>query len=104
MQKTKERYTPEFTAEVLKLVLEQGHGITATSQRMGIAKSTIHAWVSRARRGLVCSPQGTKGAALDSEAEIKRLRQALARAELERDILKKATAYFAKDTLRGTHS
>ena len=55
MQKTKERDTPEFMAEVLKLVIEQGYGITATSQRMGIAKSTLHAWVSRARKNSASS-------------------------------------------------
>lgn len=103
---SKERYTPEFKAEVLKLVIEQGHGITATSARMGISKSTIHTWVwvSRARLGFASSPQGGKAVRSDSETDIRRLRQALTRAEMARDILKKAIASCAKDTLRGTHS
>lgn len=101
---SKERYTPEFKAEVLKLVIEQGHGITATSARMGISKSTLHTWVSRARLGFASSPQGGKAVRSDSETDIRRLRQALTRAEMARDILKKAIASCAKDTLRGTHS
>ena len=104
MQNSKERYTPEFKAEVLKLVLEQGHGNTATSQRMGMSKTTLNPWVSRARSGFTSSTQSTKAVASDLESENKRLRQALARAEMVREILKKATAHFAKDTLRGTHS
>lgn len=85
-------------------MLDQGQGVIAVSQRMGIPKATLSTWVNKARSSLFASPQGIKVTSLDLEAENKRLKQALARAEMERDILKKATAYFAKDTLRGTHS
>ena len=90
MQNSKERYTPEFKAEVLKLVLEQGHGIAATSQRMGMSKTTLNSWVSRACSGFTSSTQSTKAVTPDLESENKRLRQALARAEMECEILKKS--------------
>lgn len=103
-KRSKEIYTAELKSEVVKLVLDQGQGVIAVSQRMGIPKATLSTWVNKARSSLFAGPQAIKVASLDLEAENKRLKQALARAEMERDILKKATAYFAKDTLRGTHS
>ena len=102
-KRSKEIYTAELKSEVVKLVLNQGQGVIAVSQRMGIPKATLSTWVNK-RSSLFASSQGIKVASLDLEAENKRLKQALARAEMERDILKKTTAYFAKDTLRGTHS
>ena len=103
-KRSKEIYTAELKSEVVKLVLDHGQGVIAVSQRMGIPKATLSTWVNKAQSSLFASTQGIKVTSLDLEAENKRLKQALARAEMERDILKKATAYFAKDTLRGTHS
>ncbi len=101
--KSHEHYTAEFKAEAVKLVLEESQGITVTAGHLGIAKQTLSAWVAKARSS---KPSGNtpKLAQTGLEAEVKQLKQALARAEMERDILKKATAYFAKDVLRGTRS
>ena len=101
--KSQPYYTPEFKAEAVKLVLEKSQSITVTSQQLGMSKQTLHAWLTRAKDGTF-AVSASKANQPALEAQVKQLKQALARAEMERDILKKATAYFAKDTLRGTHS
>lgn len=96
-------YTPEFKAQAVKLVIDNNLTLTDAAQRLGMPMKTLSAWVARVRRGE--SPQ-TKPSLIDSsaKAEINRLKKALALAEMERDILKKATAYFAKESQQGTHS
>lgn len=103
-RKSHEHYTAEFKAEAIKLVLEESQGITATANRLGIAKQTLSAWVLKARSARLIDTNQPKSPQSSLEAENKRLKQALARAEMERDILKKATAYFASESLRGTCS
>ena len=88
-KRSKEIYTAELKSEVVKLVLNQGQSVIAVSQRMGIPKATLSTWVNKARSSLFASSQGIKVASLDLEAENKRLKQALARADIEGDILKK---------------
>lgn len=96
-------YTPEFKAEAVKLVIDNSLTLTDAATRLGMSMKTLSAWVARVRRG--GTPQA-KLNVIDSSAksEINRLKKALALAEMERDILKKATAYFAKESQQGTHS
>jgi transposase len=96
-------YTSEYKAEAVKLVMDNNLTLTDAAARLGMSMKTLSAWVARVRRGGV--PE-TKPNLIDSsaKAEINRLKKALALAEMERDILKKATAYFAKESQQGTHS
>lgn len=97
----KAKYTGEFKAEAVKLVVEQKLSIAETSKRLGLPERTLGTWVRQAR-------QGTLGrsvpAVSDLTMEVFRLRKALAQAQMERDILKKAAAYFAKESQRGTRT
>jgi transposase len=86
-----ELYTAEFKAEAIKLVLEESQGITATANQLGIAKQTLSTWVLKTRLAKLADTNQPKLTQSSLEAENKRLKQALARAEMERDILKKAT-------------
>jgi transposase len=61
-------------------------------------------WVFRARHGQLAGLGDTRRPVTDLEAEVSRLKRELAEARMERDILKKATAYFAKAQPPGTHS
>ncbi len=97
----KAKYTGEFKTEAVKLVLEQEHSIAEAGKRLGIPDQTLGTWVMLARQGKL--EQG-QHAVSEQAAENARLRKALARAEMERDILKKAAAYFAKESLPGTRS
>jgi transposase len=98
-----QRYTAEFRAEAVKLVGEEGLSLEGAAQRLGIPKGTLGSWVAKAK-GLSVPPAPGARSAAELEQEVKRLRKELAEARQERDILKKATAYFAKESLQGTRS
>lgn len=103
MSKSEKRtYTQEFRAEAVKLVLEQGMTLEEAGARLALPKGTLANWVSAAKRGdgTAAAPGGRTVAEL--EAEVARLRKELTNANLEVEILKKATAYFARESLPGT--
>ncbi len=87
------KYTEEFKAEAIKQVKERGYKVKEVSERLGISSKSLYLWLRLARKSNFKHPQSN-----DSELrqEIVRLKSELRRAEEERDILKKATAYFAK--------
>ena len=103
MKKRKQRYTPEFKAEVVKLVTEQGLLQGTAADRIGVPKGTLGNWVAAAKTSTRSAVPGSRSAA-ELEAENTRLRKELAEARMKRDILKKATAYFARESLPGTRS
>ena len=97
-------YTPELREEAVKLVLSQGLTLEDASLRLTIPKGTLANWVAAARRGT--SPKAAPGSRSvpELEAEVTKLRKELAEARMERDIVKKAAAYFARESLPGTRS
>ena len=101
--KKQQRYTPEFRAEAVKLVTEQGLSHKEAAKRLAIPKGTLANWMAASKASSRPSAPGTRSAA-DLEAENARLRKELAETRMERDILKKATAYFARESLPGTRS
>jgi transposase len=103
MKKKNQRYTPEFRAEAVKLVTEQGLSQETAASRLGIPKGTLGNWISTAKASTSSAVPGSRSAA-ELEVENTRLRKELAEARMERDILKKATAYFARESLPGTRS
>ena len=98
------QYSPEFKAEAVKLVLEEKQSMSQVSRDLKVALQTLSTWVARARKGELTGTVTPTPNTAALEAEVKRLKKALAVAEMEREILKKAAAYFAKDTVLGTHS
>ncbi|MEY3202444.1 MAG: hypothetical protein RIR70_1994 [Pseudomonadota bacterium] len=101
--KGKQDYSPEFREEAVKLVVEQGLSLAEAARRLTIPKGTLGNWVVVSRGARVKAPAGSRGVA-ELEQENSRLRKELAETKLERDILKKATAYFARESLPGTRS
>lgn len=91
---TRARYTLEFKLEAVRLV-KNGQGMAATAQILGIAEQTLHNWIKADREGRLRGA-GTKPVSAE-QMEIARLRAELARVKMERDILGKATAYFARE-------
>ena len=85
------RYTEEFKAEAAKQVLEQGRPTREVALRLGISSDALYAWVRERRK----APE-TREAEASQTAEVRRLQAELRRVTEERDILKKAAAYFAK--------
>jgi len=80
--------------EAIKQVIERGYPVAEVSQRLGVSTHSLYAWMKQ-----YSSPPGTV-AKDDQSSEIRRLKQELARVTEERDILKKATAYFAQGHIR----
>lgn len=89
------RYTDEYKSEAVKQVLDRGFSVVEVSARIGVPKHTLYDWVQKARRSATPLQGRSEGAVTDS-AEVRRLKAELKRVTEERDILKKAAAYFAK--------
>jgi transposase len=87
------RYTEEFKIEAVKQITQRGYSVQSVASRLGVTTHSLYAW--RKKYG-----QGSRHAAQKDEqqAELKRLRSELKRVTEERDILKKATAYFARES------
>ena len=98
-QRTRQSYSPEFKAEAVKLVIEQEQSVASVSRNLKISIKTLTNWVTLARSGQIVGISDHDPRISALEAENKRLKKALAVAEMEREILKKATAYFAKDVV-----
>ena len=89
--------TAEFRAEAVKLVIEQGLTPAEVARRFDIPYQTFYNWVALAKTGKLAAVDGKRIAPVSPlEAENSRLRKELAVLKEERDILKKATAFFAK--------
>ena len=101
--KEQHRYSAELKAEAVKMVVEQGLTQAETGKRLSIPKGNIGNWVAAAKAGLRSGSPGEQSVA-ELARENARLRRELAEARMEREILKKATAYFAKESLPGTRS
>lgn len=89
------RFTQEFRDEAVRLVLTSGRRQTEIARDLGLGHSTLERWLSQARGGL---PPVVGGETPDEE--LKRLRRENAVLRQERDILKKATAFFVSETNR----
>jgi transposase len=96
---TKREYTEEFKVETVRLA--ESIGGNAAASRLGIPQSTVTNWVRR-RKGMVPSTQASSVAAKrpmsELEAENMRLRRELTNAKLDLDIVKKAAAYFVRES------
>jgi transposase len=101
-KRTVQQYSPELRAEAMRMVLEQGLTQGDTAQRLSVPKGTIANWVAAAKQGR--GPVSGAKTAQELESEIARLRKELAEVKQEREILKKAAAYFAKESQQGTRS
>jgi len=95
---TKKRpiFTPEQRAEAVRIVEQSGKPITQVAREMGIGESTLNKWVNQVQRAQKTEPQ----ASLTSQErqELVQLRREVKRLQMERDFLKKAAAFFAKES------
>ena len=88
------RYTFEFKQEAVRLV-ESSQSIAAAARDLGIAEQTLFNWIKAQRQGRLSGIASSRTPSAE-QMEISRLRAELAQVKMERDILGKATAYFAK--------
>ena len=94
------KYTLEFKLEAVRLV-KGGRDIATTCKVLGMPHQTLWSWVKLSDKGQLQGGAGDKPVSAE-QMELTRLRADLARVKMERDILKKATAYFARTSLRST--
>ena len=86
----KASFSDDFKRDAVHQVTERGYPVAEVSKRLGVSQHSLYAWKKKFSKA---SGSGED----DQAAEIRRLKRELARVTEERDILKKATAYFAKD-------
>ncbi len=90
-----QRFTPEFKEEAVKQVTERGYSVAEVSARLGVSSRSLYKWVK------AVSPDNSEKQAaelLEAKSEILRLKAQLRRTEEERDILKNAARYFARES------
>ncbi|EED9438175.1 transposase [Salmonella enterica subsp. enterica] len=88
------KFTPEFKEEAVRQITERGYSITEVSDRLGVSTHSLYKWLRAIK------PDNSEQHArdlLEAKSEILKLRAQLKRIEEERDILKKAARYFARE-------
>ena len=93
------KYTREFRLEAVKLVTEEGLSIPEVGRRLSLAPSTLNNWAKKYKAGKLGKVGKNHRELSEKEMELHRLKRELAEVKMERDILKKAAAYFAKGSL-----
>ena len=94
--KKRKTYTREFKLEAVRLITEKGYSIAEASRNLGVEYSVLRRW----KKQLADDPQNAfpgKGRLKAPDEELRRMKRELERVTEERDILKKALAYFAED-------
>lgn len=100
---TKRKYTAEYKNEAVRLVLQEKLSVPQAARRIEISDKTLANWVRQARRGERLSgsaemPTRKAATVSDLEMEVSKLRAENARLKMEKEILKKATAFFVKES------
>jgi len=96
------RYTREFRQEAVKLVAEEKVSCREAAQRLSLAPSTLAYWIKAYKEGKLGEIGKTQKPLTEVEMELARVKKENSELKMERDILKKAAAYFARESLHGT--
>ena len=92
-KRTRKKYTEEFKAEAVRLITEEGYSISQAARNLDINANMLGRW----KRELTEDAEIRQQVA-DEKEELKRLREEVRQLKMEREILKKATAFFAKES------
>lgn len=85
------KFSEDFKQDAVHQIMVRGYAVREVSDRLGVSTHSLYKWMK------LYSQAATKIPSVDYEAENRRLKRELVRVEEERDILKKAAAYFARD-------
>jgi transposase len=91
-KRTYKQYSKEFKEEAISLVLEQGYSVPEAAKSLGIATNILYRWKDN-----IESQKEGKSLSEDERDELKRLRKEVKNLRMEKEILKKASAFFAKE-------
>ena len=92
-RRPRRQFDDEFKAQAVRLVLDEGKSLAATARDLDLTESALRQWVERARADRT---QGRTGLTTSEREELARLRKENRELRTEREILKKAAAFFAK--------
>jgi len=96
-KRTRRRFTDEYKAETVRLVRDSGKTVGAVSRELGLTETALRRWVEQAKP--VAAAETPVGMLTREEREeLGQLRREVRTLRMERDILKKATAFFAKES------
>lgn len=98
MSEKRRRYTPQFKKEAVELVLNQDYTVTQAASSLGISRNVLDRWRKEYREWGEQAFPGAGHQTPEAE-ELKRLREEVRRLKLEREILKKAAAFFARESV-----
>jgi transposase len=91
------RYSDEFKRDAVDLVRSSGRAINDVARELGLCHETLRNWVRISQRPPASASPAALATVADKDAEIKRLRAQVAELQVEKEILRKAAAYFAKE-------
>jgi transposase len=95
VNKRAKRYSSEFKIDAVRLVLNEDYSVSKAASQLGVSAKTLGIWKEQYEEGRLVT--GKKQAqATPEEQELRRLREELRKAKMENEILKKASAYFAR--------
>ena len=100
MTTRRNQYTQEFKLEAISLVVEHKRKIPDVASSLGTGKSTLQKWLSQYRQEVISQAPKAGNALTDEQRELQELRKENKRLRMERDILKKASALLALDSLK----
>lgn len=92
-KKTRRKYTAEFKAEAVKLVTDEGYSISQAARNLDINANMLARWKQQ-----LTGESAKNQLPVDEQEELKQLREEVRQLKLEKEILKKATAFFAKES------
>jgi transposase len=94
-KRAKRSFTDEYKAGAVRLVLDEGKTVAEVARDLDLTASTLATWVKHARADRT---KGKTGLTTEERAELTQLRKQVRELQMERDILKKAAAFFAKES------
>lgn len=92
--RARRQFTPEFKAGAVRLVLDEGKTVAQVARDLGLTPSSLAGWVKHARAD---RSHGKTGLTTEERAELGKLRKENRELRMERDLLKKWAAFFAKE-------
>jgi transposase len=90
-----QKYTAEFREEAVRQILDRGYSVKEVSKNLGVSRHNLYNWLRKVKPA---PQQRDEQDLLESRREVLKLKAALRRTEEERDIFKKAAAYFARES------
>ena len=95
-RRTRRSFTDDYKTGAVRLVLDEGKTVASAARDLGLTESSLHNWVEQARADRT---KGKTGLTTAEREELARLRKEVRELRMERDVLKKAAAFFARDHL-----